>query len=57
MQGNIEIKPTYNLKGGITSCQYCTYSGICGFNNNTNTYTYIENKTKDVILEELNAIQ
>jgi len=53
MQGNIEIKPVYNLKTKINSCRYCTYSGICGFNSNINNYAYVGNKTKDVILEEL----
>ena len=53
MQGNIDIKPMYNLKTKETSCKYCTYSGICGFNNRLNDYAYINNKAKDVIMEEL----
>ena len=56
MQGKIEIKPMYNLKTKTTSCKYCTYSGICGFNSNINTYEYIQNKAKDMIIEELEEL-
>lgn len=51
--GNIDIKPTYSIKNKSSSCKYCTYKSICGFNTNQNTYTYIKNKPKDKILEEI----
>ncbi|MCL2383341.1 MAG: hypothetical protein FWC79_04210 [Oscillospiraceae bacterium] len=53
MQGSIEIKPIYDFKTKRTSCKNCTYSGICGFNNRLNSYAYIGNRTKDIIMEEL----
>ena len=53
MQGNIEIKPMYSLKTKTTSCKYCTYNAICRFNVSCNHYSYIQNRTKEKILEEL----
>ncbi|MCL2354886.1 MAG: PD-(D/E)XK nuclease family protein, partial [Oscillospiraceae bacterium] len=56
MQGNIDIKPTYNLKTKEATCKYCTYNSICKFNSKTHTYAYIGNKPKDTILKELKAM-
>ena len=53
VKGNIMIEPVYNAKTKTTTCKYCTYSGICGFDANLNSYAYVGNKTKDVIMEEL----
>jgi len=56
MEGNIDIKPIYNLKTKDTSCKYCTYASICGFDSQSNNYAYIENKSKNEILEKLRCI-
>ena len=53
LEGNIDIKPAYYKKNKIDVCKFCEYKSICGFNKNTNDFTYIENKTKDEVLEEL----
>ena len=53
MKGNIEIKPTYKKKTKETACKYCTYKGICGFDSRLNTYAYIGDKTKEMILGEM----
>ena len=53
LQGNIEIKPIYSKKKKEEACKYCEYKTICRFNNKTNSYTFIENKKKEEILEEL----
>lgn len=53
LSGRIEIKPTYNPKQKKSSCEYCPYKTICGFNPKKNVYEYIPNKTKDEIFEEL----
>lgn len=49
--GNIDLKP-YNKKGK-TPCEYCEYKPICQFNSGVckNSYNYIDNMNKDVILE------
>ena len=51
LEGNIDIKPAYYKKNKIDVCKFCEYKSICGFNKNTNDFTYIENKTKDEILD------
>ena len=51
LEGNIDIKPAYYKKNKIDVCSYCEYKSICGFNKNTNDFTYIENKTKEEILD------
>ena len=51
--GKIEIKPTYNRKEKKSSCEYCPYKTICGFNPKENCYSYVQNKTKDEIFEKL----
>lgn len=53
LSGRIEIKPAYNPKQKKSSCEYCPYKTICGFNPKKNIYEYIPNKTKDQIFEEL----
>ena len=53
LSGRIEIKPTYNSKQKKTSCEYCPYKTICGFNPKKNVYEYVPNKTKDEIFEEI----
>ena len=53
LNGNIEIKPTYNAKQKKATCEYCPYKTICGFNPKKNAYEYIPNKTKDEIFETL----
>lgn len=54
LDGNIDIKPTYNKKTKIEACLYCAYKSICRFNANVNNYAYIENKSKEEVLEQLN---
>lgn len=53
LDGNIDIKPAYYKKNKIDTCKYCEYKSICGFNPKVHNYAYIENKTKDEILEEI----
>ncbi len=54
LEGNIEIKPAYNKKTKTNSCKYCEYKSICKFNPKTNKYSYIDNKSKQQILDEIN---
>ena len=53
LDGNIDIKPTYNKRKKEDSCKYCEFKSICRFNNKVNPYSFIENKKKEEILEEL----
>lgn len=53
LSGNIDIKPAYSIKYKSSSCKYCTYKSVCGFNERDNGYTYIKNKSKTEILEEI----
>lgn len=53
LEGNIDIKPAYYKKNKIDVCKYCEYKSICGFNKNANDFTYIENKSKDEVLEQI----
>ena len=53
LNGKIEIKPTYDVKQKKSACEYCPYKAICSFNQKENTYSYIQNKTKDEIFEDL----
>lgn len=55
LDGRIDIKPAYYKKNKIDVCKYCEYKSICGFNKNTNNYSYIDNKKKDEILEMLSS--
>lgn len=53
LKGRIDLKP-YN-KAGKTPCEYCEYKAICGFNPRMkdNKYNYIDQKTKDEIIEKM----
>lgn len=51
--GNIDIKPMYDKRIKSSACKYCAYKAICGFNPNVNKYEYIQNKSKEIILEEI----
>jgi len=53
LKGNIDIKPMYNLKTKTSSCKNCPYKVICGFDVNYNNYAFVQNKSKDEILEEI----
>ena len=53
LSGKIEIKPTYSGKEKKSACEYCPYKTICGFNPKENSYSYVPNKTKDEIFENL----
>ena len=53
LEGNIDIKPAYYKKNKTDTCKYCEYKSICGFNPKVHNYLYIENKSKEEILEEL----
>jgi ATP-dependent helicase/nuclease subunit B len=53
LSGNIDINPVYNKRTKIDNCQFCEYKSICKFNPKINKYTYVENKKKEQILEEL----
>ena len=53
LSGNIEIKPVYSKRKKEDTCKYCEYKSICRFNSKENLYTFMENKTKEEILEEL----
>lgn len=53
LSGNINITPTYNKKTKKSACEFCSYKTICNFNPNKNCYSYIDNKSKEQILEEI----
>ena len=53
LSGKIDIKPTYNAKQKKSSCEYCPYKTICGFNPKQNGYSYVPNKKKEEIFEKL----
>ena len=51
--GKIDLLPSYN--DGKTSCKYCEYKSICGFDYGfcKNTYNYLDKKSKEEILEKI----
>lgn len=53
LDGNIEIKPYYNVKNKRKPCEYCKYNSICNFKKGFcgNDYNYIDNMEKEYILE------
>ncbi len=53
LSGKIELKPYYKNKK--TPCKYCEYKSICRFNMGgcENKYNYIDNKSKEEILEKI----
>lgn len=53
LNGNIDIKPMYNKIKKLSACKYCPYGTICGFDSSVNTYNYLENKSKELILDEI----
>ena len=56
LMGKIEIKPMYDKIKKTCSCDYCKYKTICEFNPKQNKYEYLQNKTKESILEEIKEI-
>lgn len=54
LNGNIDIKPVYNRRTKIDACKYCEYKTICRFDSKVHEYLYIENKSKEEILETIN---
>ena len=53
IEGNIEIKPTYNKGKKEEACKYCEYKSICCFNPNVSNYSFIDNKSKKELLDNL----
>lgn len=53
LSGNIDIKPSYNTKNKKTPCEYCKYKSICNFDPNRNSYYYISNLDRNVILDQI----
>ena len=53
LSGKIDIRPMYDKKSKTPTCKYCEYNTICGFNPSINKYEYLQNKSKEIILEEL----
>lgn len=53
LSGNIDIKPSYNTKNKKTPCEYCKYKSICNFDPNCNSYYYISNLDRNVILDQI----
>ena len=56
LEGSIDIKPAYYKKNKVDTCKYCEYKSICGFNPKVHEYLYIENKSKEEVLEELTKV-
>lgn len=55
LDGNIDIKPYYNVKNKRKPCEYCVYGSICNFKKGFygNDYNYIDNLEKDYIIERM----
>ena len=53
LSGKIDIQPIYDKTKKTSACKYCEYKTICAFNPSINKYTYLQNKTKEIILEEI----
>lgn len=53
LDGNIDIKPTYNVKKKKTPCEYCEYKAICQFDSKYNNYNYISNLEKELVLQKM----
>ena len=53
LSGNIDVKPSYNVRTKNTPCTYCKYRAICRFdeNNPCNKYNYISNLNKESAME------
>ena len=48
LDGNIDIKPYYNVKNKRKPCEYCVYGSICNFKKGFygNDYNYIESRKR-----------
>ncbi len=53
LTGSIDISPSYNSKKKKASCEYCEYKSICNFDKTKNSYNYIPNLQKDIILDDI----
>lgn len=53
LEGNIDIKPIYDIKTKTSACKFCEYKNICRFNSEDNEYEYLGNKSRDEILNEI----
>ncbi len=53
LTGNIDINPSYNTKKKKVPCEYCEYKSICNFDKTKNTYNYVPNLDKEVILDKI----
>lgn len=55
MEGHIEAKP-YRM-GDATGCDYCSYKGICGFDDKMNGYEYreVENYSDEEVLAKIKS--
>jgi len=53
LSGNIDIRPSYNVKNKKTACDYCEYKSVCNFNGAdcANGYNYVTNAEKEAVLE------
>lgn len=53
LDGNIDIKPYYNVSNKRKPCEYCAYNSICNFKKGFygNDYNYIDNLEKEYIME------
>ncbi len=53
LNGKIDIKPMYDTKNKLSTCKFCEYKNICRFNSEENEYQYLQNKSRDEILNEI----
>jgi len=53
LKGKIDIEPIYDKGTKTSSCKYCEYKTVCAFNTMENKYNYLQNKTREIILEEI----
>lgn len=54
LEGNISLKPYYNIQTKKTPCEYCSYKTVCQFNQVTKgNYRYIANNSKEYVLEQI----
>ena len=53
LSGKIDIKPF--RKNEKTTCEYCEYKIVCGFQakQNNNDYNYIDKKSKDDVIQKM----
>lgn len=51
LNGNFEVRPL--AESGISACDYCDYSSVCGFDPKFHSYKYVSRMTKDEIFEGL----